>query len=116
MKLEHQINNNQDLFSALVSKSWQDESFKSNLIKSPIQTIENFIGKPVEFTHGRKQIVVEDQTNENIVYFNIPSHPNLDELELTEEQLEMLSGGVAPLVVYGICAGVGLLIGIASKL
>lgn len=104
----------QGLYNDLISQSWKDESFKKNLIGNPVQTIEDFIGKPIHFKRGGKQIVVEDQTNANIVYFNIPARPNFDELELTEEQLELVAGGGTPLI-YCAAVGVGILIGITGE-
>ncbi len=111
---ENQINS-QELYGGLVSQSWKDESFKKSLISNPVQTIENFIGKPIYLKNGGKQIVVEDQGNENIVYLNIPARPSIDELELTEEQLEMIAGGGTP-VIYTVCLTIGILIGITGEL
>ena len=51
-----------------------------------------------------KKIVVEDQTESNVIYINIPQKVNIDEFELTEEQLETVSGGVAWLAVIGVVA------------
>jgi lactobin A/cerein 7B family class IIb bacteriocin len=76
------------------------------LIKNPVAAIEKVIGKDLTNLND-KRIVVEDQTDESVIYFNIPAKVNLNELELTEEQLEMISGGILPLVAYAIGAGIG---------
>lgn len=112
---ENQSNNNY-LYSELISQSWKDDLFKKSLISDPVQTIENFIEKPIYLTNGKQKIVVEDQGDSNVVYLNIPARPEFDELELTEVQLEMVAGGSSPLCIYGGCVLVGIAIGIAGEL
>jgi hypothetical protein len=94
-----------DLMQSLVHKSWEDSDFKNHLIKSPVSTIEKFTGKTANFNQYNR-IVVEDQTDPSIIYLNIAAQPNLDELELSESQLESVAGGVSPivtLVIIGFC-------------
>lgn len=38
-------------------------------------------------------MLVVDQTKPNTFFFNIPSKPNLEDMELSEEQMEMVAGG-----------------------
>lgn len=66
--------------------------FKKELIADPIKTIENLTGKRVKLPKD-KTIVVRDQTDASIVYINIPTEPNMDDMELNEEQLEIVAGG-----------------------
>ncbi|MFV0247947.1 MAG: class IIb bacteriocin, lactobin A/cerein 7B family [Tenacibaculum sp.] len=50
---------------------------------------------------------MRDQTQDtSTIYFDIPAEPNLDELELTEEQLEMVAGGISPstFIIIGLAA------------
>lgn len=105
------ITENQDLYYKLISQSWKDESFKKSLLSNPISTIENFIERPISLESGKQKIIVEDQSNSNIIYLNIPERPNFSELELTEEQLEMVAGGSTPLCVVGGVFLVGVVIG-----
>lgn len=105
------ITENQDLYYGLISQSWKDESFKKSLLSNPIPTIENFIGRPISLESGKQKIVVEDQCDSNIVYLNIPERPNFNELELTDEQLEMVAGGSTPLCIVGGVFLVGVVIG-----
>ena len=95
---EQQQQQAQQMLNAFISKCWEDESFKQEFIANPKATMETFVGRPINLPEG-KQLVVNDQSNSNYVYLNIPSEPNLDELELTEEQLEMVAGGVIPIGV-----------------
>ena len=80
------------LFNQLVEKAWGDEKFKKELIQNPVETIEKLTGKKLDLPKG-KEIVVRDQTNESSVYINIPAKPNMEDLQLTEEQLEAVAGG-----------------------
>jgi hypothetical protein len=39
-------------------------------------------------------IIVEDQTSSSNIYMNIPAKPNYENFELTDEQLEVVAGGI----------------------
>jgi hypothetical protein len=41
-------------------------------------------------------IVVNDQTDQSAVFINIPAVPTMENMELTEEQLEAIAGGGYP--------------------
>lgn len=86
------------LIQKLVKESWENPEFKNRLIKDPLSTIEKIAGKQADLSRY-KNIVVEDQTDSSVIYFNIPVQPNLDELELTESQLEGVAGGITPTFV-----------------
>lgn len=94
------MNKGQELYQELISKVWADENFKKEFMANPRKTLEEF----GVFIDKDKEIVVEDQTNDSVVYFNIPAEPNLDELELTEEELEMVSGGSTWTIGFSIVA------------
>jgi hypothetical protein len=81
-----------DLVKNLIEKSWEDNSFKKRLIRNPITTIQGFTGISFEMTRN-KNLIVEDQTNKSIIFLNIPRNPNVEEIELSDEQLEQVSGG-----------------------
>ncbi len=82
----------QKLYAEIVQKAWEDENFKKDLIANPIEAIENLTGKKLNLPKG-KTLVVRDQTDENTIYFNIPAKPNLENIELSEEQLDAVAGG-----------------------
>ena len=102
-----QIEKGHELQKQLVSKAWESASFKEQLVNNPNEAIANFTGKPD--AEIKTTIVVEDQTDVNTIYLNIPARPNLSnvELELTEEQLEMVSGGEASCSVIDFFDSVG---------
>jgi hypothetical protein len=96
-----------DLLKVLAQKAWENAAFKEQLINNPIKTIEGVMDKNLEGFD--KKFIVEDQTNENVIYFNIPAQPRMNDLELTEEELEQIAGGATPAVyVVGCIVGIGV--------
>lgn len=92
-----------ELIKTLAQKAWENSAFKEQLVKNPVTTIESVTGQKIS---SDVKFVVEDQTDESVVYFNIPAEPKFDELELTEEQLEMVAGGWTPLVYFATVAAI----------
>ena len=82
----------QHLTQDLITRAWENESFKKELINNPETTIEKVVGHEMTIPEGSK-IVVEDQSDQNYIYINIPRNVTVEELELTDEQLEAVSGG-----------------------
>lgn len=76
----------------IYSRAWQDSSFKKSLIDSPTETLNKFTGKIANLPKD-KVVIVEDQTNPNYIYINIPAKPDAEDVELNKEQLEIVSGG-----------------------
>ncbi len=74
----------------VVNKAWDDASFKTELVADPVSAIESATGLNVP---GDVKIVVNDQTDEDVIYLNIPPKPDFDNMELTDEQLEQVAGG-----------------------
>lgn len=99
-----------ELMKLLAQRAWESSAFKEQLIKNPVATIEHVTGKNVTMFQNKK-IAVEDQTDEYVIYFNIPAKPDFDDLALTEEQLETISGGTTAICgayVLGVCIGYGI--------
>ena len=84
----------QKLYAEIVQKAWEDTAFKAELVANPVAVIEKLTGKKLNLPEG-KTIVVRDQTDESVVYINIPatSQKSVD-VELNEEQLETVAGGI----------------------
>lgn len=115
MELTKEQSKLQNIMHTVIGKAWEDESFKQTLINSPVETIEKATGEKLVLEKG-VQLVVKDQTDPSTVYLNIPRKVELDNLELTDEQLELVAGGeiAVGLAVVGVfAAGIG--IGIALK-
>lgn len=100
-----------ELRNHLVSKAWESATFKEQLISNPKETIAEFTSGKTDAAAITTDIVVEDQTDANTIYLNIPVKPKLNidelELELTEEQLDMVSGGEASCSVIDFFDSVG---------
>lgn len=91
-----------ELVTKLIEKSLESTSFKNELLNSPYTAIESVHGKAIS---REMDIVVEDQSNPNFIYLNIPVKPNLGNMELTDEQLEVVAGGEVAVVAGIIVAG-----------
>ena len=88
-----ELTKEQALIFSVISKAWEDETFKQELISSPLAAIQKATGQTVKVPEG-KTLVVRDQTNPSVIYINIPAEPKVDDMEMTEEQLESIAGGV----------------------
>jgi len=100
-----QLETAKDSHSSIISKCWEDSKFKAKLVANPIETIESFIGQPINIPEGKRLVVVDQSQNPNVLYFNIPAEPNLDDFELTDEELEAVAGGS-----HVACFALGMLI------
>jgi Fe-S cluster biosynthesis and repair protein YggX len=89
IRLEQQ-EKGKELYQELVQKAWESAAFKEQLISNPEKTISEIIGVNPS---SNARILVEDQTDSNIIYLNIPKKIDLENFELTDDQLESISGG-----------------------
>lgn len=90
-----ELSKEQAVIFSVISKAWEDESFKQELITSPIEAIKKATGETVKVPEG-KTLVVRDQTDTSTIFINIPAEPKVDDMEMTEEQLESIAGGLDP--------------------
>lgn len=118
---QEQQEKSQELYRDLISRAHENESFKERLINEPLETIESFTGKKLDLI-GNVKLIVEDQTNPDKIYLNIPRKLDLDNFELSDEQLEVVSGGEAVVMaIIGLCSlavlsfGVGVALYNATK-
>ncbi len=96
--------------ATLAQKAWKSAAFKEQLVKDPAATIKEVTG--YTFAENVK-VVIEDQTDESVIYLNIPRKVDYNNFELTDEQLELVAGGEAVgLILIGLFAA-GLSIGLA---
>ena len=82
----------QEIVEIIISKAWEDTSFRKDLLTDPVSAIEKLTGVKVLLPEG-KSLVITDQTDKSKVYVNIPAEPEIENMELTEEQLEAVAGG-----------------------
>lgn len=109
MSLLEQQNKAQKLLVQLTEKAWESPEFKEHLMNNPKEAIGELTGADMSFLKDRK-IVVTDQTDGSVIYINLAAKPNLDDLELSEEELEMIAGGW---VILGYIIGAGIGFGLA---
>lgn len=86
----------QEIIQAIISKAWEDSNFRKELIANPVAMIERLSGVKVVVPEG-KTLVIADQTDKSKIYMNIPAEPEIENMELTEEQLESIAGGGQPI-------------------
>lgn len=82
----------QEIIQTVISKAWEDSNFRKELIADPVAAIERLSGVKIVLPEG-KTLVIADQTDKSKVYLNIPAEPEMENMELTEEQLESIAGG-----------------------
>jgi hypothetical protein len=82
----------QEIIEAIISKAWEDIHYRNELIADPIKAIEKLTGVKVAIPEG-KILIITDQTDKSKVYVNIPAEPEIESMELGEEQLEAVAGG-----------------------
>ena len=85
----------QEIIQTVISKAWEDLSFRKELIADPVTAIERLSGIKIVLPEG-KTLVIADQTDKSKVYLTIPAEPEMENMELTEEQLESIAGGKEP--------------------
>lgn len=90
-----EVSREQQLMQTIINNAWEDEAFKQELMNSPQEVIEKVLEQKINLSDG-KQIQVVDQTDSNVIYINIPAEPNMENVELNEEQLEAVAGGTSP--------------------
>ena len=87
-----ELTKEQKLLQDVINKAWEDNAFKQELIANPVAAIEKLTGAKLTLPEG-KTLIVRDQTDESTVYINIPAEKKMEDVELNEEQLELVSGG-----------------------
>ncbi len=92
MTFTEQQKKGQEVLNTIIRKSWEDETFKQELISNPVAIINNMNLEGLDIPVDKK-IVAEDQTDTSKIFLNIPAKPDLDSLELSDEELESISGG-----------------------
>ncbi len=78
--------------NAIIAKCWEDKTFKQQLITNPVQIIKKMTGYNLDIPEN-VQLVINDQTDTNYAYFNIPPKPNYEDVELSDKELDIIAGG-----------------------
>lgn len=102
----------------LVKKAQNDVSFKETFINNPKEVLETKFDKEITLPEGVR-IEVVDQSDSDYIFLNIPRRVDVDDLQLTDADLEKISGGdgsviscvVGAIVVGALIYGAGYLVG-----
>lgn len=97
-----------EMYSSIVAKCWSSPEFKNELIRDPQTALLREFGCHIVIPEGKK-LVIKDQTDPKYVTINIPAAPQIEDLVLTDEELELVSGGSTYLCVAGLAFAGGLL-------
>jgi hypothetical protein len=89
-----------NIFEQVVEEAWNNPAFKASLIENPVAAIKALTGQDIKLPAGIDRLVVKDQSNPETAYLNIPVQLNMEDAELTEQQLEVVAGGVVDGGIY----------------
>lgn len=87
------VSEEQNLVYTVLNEAWNNPAFKEELIASPVEAVRKLTGQTMQLPEGVDRIQVVDQTDEKTWNINLPAQPNMDDVELNEEQLEIVAGG-----------------------
>ena len=76
----------------IIEKCQGSEDFKQSLIRQPQRTLRSVLGITLDLPENA-QLVINDQTDARFVHLNIPPQMEYDDVELTEAELDFVSGG-----------------------
>ena len=82
--------------NTIIERCRENPAFKHQFITSPHQIIEQVTGIDLVLPEGI-QLEVNDQDNSKVAYFNIPVNLNFNNVELSETELDMVTGGTGRL-------------------
>jgi hypothetical protein len=92
----------QQRYPRVIAKAWHDASFRNALLQDPVTVLQQELG--VTLPAGATiRAVAEDARTQ---YLILP--PQLSEMELSDEQLEQVSGGLVWTIAYVITATVAI--------
>ena len=104
MRYNEVLELNDDLFKEVYEKYWSSADFREELNESPKEILEKTLKTEFNLEQGTS-ICINDQTGANKYYLNIPRERAMEKLELTDEEMDVVTGGeiaVGILVLGGI--------------
>ena len=76
--------------ATVLKKAFDDADFRQELLNNPRKAFEEATGMSIPET---MKVIVTDQTDPFSFYLNVNAKVNFDEMELSDEQLELVAGG-----------------------
>jgi hypothetical protein len=108
MKKIKKFKTGEDLNNSIVNKALSNPDFKKKLIDNPKETINDH-AEGEYFLSSDIKVEIHDQSNPNEINLMIPPPVDINDTELTPDELEMVAGGGSSwtwtLVTGLICAG-----------
>lgn len=98
----------ENIFDNIIAKAWDDDVFKKELLVKPRIIIEKEIGGPLNIPTN-KRIVISDQSDSSVFYLNIPRKLDIDDIAISDEDMENISGG-GPWAILGAAFVYGALV------
>jgi hypothetical protein len=92
MKTSKKFSSGQDLNDCIVNEALTNDKFKNQLIDNPRKTINEFASGEYYLSEDLN-VIVHDESDTNFIYFNIPAKIDMDDIELSNEELEIVAGG-----------------------
>jgi len=83
------------ILEQIIAEAWRNPTFKQELMANPQKAVKELTGENFNLPAG-KTLEVCDQSKSGVLYLNIPPKPSMDNVELTEDQLEVVAGGGIP--------------------
>lgn len=92
MKNTRKLSSGKELYESIIIEALKNDLFKKQLIDKPRKTINKYANGEFYLSDEIK-VVVDDQSDQSLIYLNIPAKIDIDELELTDEELNHVAGG-----------------------
>ena len=83
---------NQKIYQQIIDRAQKSEEYKNELLTDPIEAIKSLTGTNFSLPKN-KTLIVEDQTDFSKIDLNIPKKRSRHNVELSEEELNLVSGG-----------------------
>ncbi|MUG97845.1 NHLP leader peptide family natural product precursor [Scytonema sp. UIC 10036] len=89
--MQEQTQDSKEIQTRIIAQAWKDEAYKQELLNNSKSVIEREFN--IQLPSDLQVCVMEE--NASTFYFILPARPNLENVELSEEQLEAVAGGAS---------------------
>lgn len=82
------------LVQKALQKAEKDHEFRKTLIANPIEATESVTGETLKLPSGKELVIIEEELGDNIIARLQYKDGALEGIELNEEELEKVAGGI----------------------